>query len=85
VDQPDDLGVDLLMSGMAVLSVGAMGQAKIPTSGRKKVENPATDVSLSIYLLQRIGIVYVGYERIETKQATNRLEFPGSIGVIGPA
>ncbi|MGD0549250.1 MAG: hypothetical protein ABSA81_01725 [Candidatus Bathyarchaeia archaeon] len=85
MDQPDDLGVDLLMSGMAVLSVGAMGQAKIPTSGRKKVENPTTDVSLSIYLLQRVGIVQVGNESIETKQATNRLEFPGSIGVIGPA
>ena len=64
------------MSGMAVLSVGAMGQAKIPTSGRKKVENPAADVSLSINLLQRIGIVYVGNESIETKQATNRLNFP---------
>jgi hypothetical protein len=76
VGQPEDLAVNLLMSEMTVLSVGAMGQAKIPTSGRKKVENPATDVSLSIYLLQRIGIVYVGYESIETKQATNRLKFP---------
>jgi hypothetical protein len=76
VGQPEDLAVNLLMSGMTVLSVGAMGQAKIPTSGRKKVENPATDVSLSIYLLQRIGIVHVGYESIETKQATNRLKFP---------
>jgi hypothetical protein len=76
VGQPEDLAVNLLMSGMTVLSVGAMGQAKIPTSGRKKVKNPATDVSLSIYLLQRIGIVYVGYESIETKQVTNRLKFP---------
>jgi hypothetical protein len=85
VEQPEDLVVNRFMSGMAVLSVGAMGQAEVPTSRREKVENPAADVSLSTYLLQRIGIVYVGYESIETKQATNGLKFPGSIGVIGPA
>jgi len=85
VSQPEDLAVNLLMSGMAVLSVGAMGQAEIPTSGRKKAENPAADVSLSIDLLQRIGIVDVRNESIKTKQATYRPELPGSIGVIGPA